>query len=123
MSENDEWLNNDNFKKFLEDYIEVDTYSSITNEDLKAYITYRSLYHIYNSTLKSKSITENLQKEFAKILETLERVDTETIQLIHLIEEQKKSRKGNQGAFIVLIILAILSIYNTLVIILKSGLA
>ena len=102
MSENgfqrdsSEWLNNDNFKKFLEEYIEADSYASGTNEDLRAYITYRMLYKIYTNSLKTNNASESLHKEFSKIFETLERAESETVTLNELIIEQKESQKITQ---------------------------
>lgn len=89
-----EWLQDEEFKKFLEEYIEKDAYDPKQSDELRIFITYKALYKIYTATLSTKYNVQKMDEDFAKLDETTESVGKGLASLALVIQEQDRINRA-----------------------------
>lgn len=108
LNTNSGWVEDQNFANFFKEYIEDDIYKSDADENLKTFITYRSLYTIYINMQKAQEQIKALDENFATINDCLLRIDKGLLQLPKIIAAQEKINKVAKFSSRLLLVVAII---------------
>lgn len=90
---NSGWVENENFAEFFREYIKDDIYKSDADENLKIFITYRSLYTIYVNAQKAQDNIKALDEKLSSVSDYMIQVNEGLVQLMKLMVMQEKINK------------------------------
>lgn len=83
------WTEDQHFADFFKEYIEEDIYRPDADENLKTFITYRSLYTIYINMQQAQNRIKDLDEKLSVISDNMIHVDQGMVQLMNILVMQE----------------------------------
>lgn len=87
------WAQDQHFADFFREYIEEDIYRPDADENLKTFITYRSLYTLYINMQQAQNRIKDLDEKLSAISDNMIQMDRGMVQLMNILVVQEEIAK------------------------------
>lgn len=109
-----DWLEDEQFKKFLHEYIEEPACHTNQDDNLTIPVTYRTLYKIYVTILNAKVKTQKFKDNLDKIDQSIDMIEKGVASLGNLMQEQDRINRSMRITTIIFTIIVICCLISSI---------